>query len=449
MPGRAARVGSEAPVERVIAGLTVDELREVVSAAVDRHGDVERQVRLIAGRGAGDLAQLRGEVDRGLRTRRFLGYRESAGWARAARPIVAELEKTVDESPSRALVELLQRAVGHVVKVIMHADDSDGLIGDLARDLLALHARACDAGVAEPVDLAAWMVRFQFDDQDFFEVDPVRYASALGEAGLAAYRAAVGARRDGDSFAVRYARERLAILDRDVDEVVKLLGRDLTTPYQFIRVAEAMRELGLDDEALAWAKRGIAQTSGWQVYQLYDLACGVHDAREEPLEVLALRRAQHERMPSSSTYRALRTAAEALDAWPLEQDAARATLQRADPRGFVDALLGDGELELAWSAAVAAPRDALGSDLWLRLAENSERDRPADALAVYQRIAGEVLEKADRRAYRSAARILQRARAAAQAAGELDAFEDYLTRLREQHRRRPTLIAILDKASLR
>jgi uncharacterized Zn finger protein len=149
------------------------------------------------------------------------------------------------------------------------------------------------------------------------------------------------------------------------------------------------------------------------------------------------------------TYRALRTAAAALDAWTLEQDAARATVQRADRRGFIDGLIGDDEIELAWSAAVAAPRDALGSDLWLRLAESSERHRPADALAVYQRIADEVLERADRRAYRSAARILQRARAAAQAAGELDAFGEYLTRLREQYRRRPTLITILDNANLR
>jgi hypothetical protein len=79
-----------APIEQLIAGLTADELREVVSAAVDRHGDVQRQVRLIAARAPqGDLAQLRGEVDRGLRTRRFLDYRESNGWALAARPVVA------------------------------------------------------------------------------------------------------------------------------------------------------------------------------------------------------------------------------------------------------------------------------------------------------------------------------------------------------------------------
>src|SRR3954470_17623727 len=395
MPRRPASVRSESPVGQLIAGMTVDELREVVSAAVDRHGDVERQVRLMAARDAGDLGQVRAGGGRGLRTRRFLDYGESAGWARAAQPIIAELGNAIDGSPSRSLVELLQRAVGHVVKVIMHADDSDGLIGDLARELLALHARGCDAGVADPVELAAWMVRFGFDDQDFFEVDPVRYASALGEAGLAAYRDAVDARRDGDSFAVRYARERLAILDRDVDTLVKLLGGDLTTPYQFIRVAEAMHELRLDDEALAWAKRGIAQTSGWQVAQLYDMACDIR--RREPLEVLALRRAEHEQMPSSSTYRALRAAAEALDAWPLEQDAARATLQRTDARGFVDALLSDDELELAWSAATVAPRDALGSELWLRLAERREHDRPADALAVYRRIADEVLEHVERR----------------------------------------------------
>jgi len=71
---------------------------------------------------------------------------------------------------------------------------------------------------------------------------------------VAAYRDAVEARRDDDSFAVRYAGERLAILDRDVNAVVRLLGGDLATPCQFTRVAGAMRELGLDYAALAWGR---------------------------------------------------------------------------------------------------------------------------------------------------------------------------------------------------
>ena len=200
MAGSAPRSRAQTPIEELIAALAVDQLREVVSAAVDNHGDIERHVRLIAARTQDGLSQLRAEVDRGLRSRRFLGYRESGAWARAARPILTELETVAEDAPSAELVELLQRAVGHVVKVIGHADDSDGTIGDLTRDLLALHARACDAGVADPVKLARWMVRFRFADQDLFEVDPVRYAGALGEDGLEAYRQAAAQYTGADPF---------------------------------------------------------------------------------------------------------------------------------------------------------------------------------------------------------------------------------------------------------
>ena len=99
-------------------------------------------------------------------------------------------------------------------------------------------------------------------------VDPVRYASALGEDGIAAYRHAVAARPSDDSFAASYARERLAILDRDIDAIATLLGGDLSTPYRFVRVAEAMAELGRDDDTLAWTARGIAETHGWQTAKL-------------------------------------------------------------------------------------------------------------------------------------------------------------------------------------
>ncbi|MDA8063040.1 MAG: hypothetical protein M0T80_11540 [Actinomycetota bacterium] len=98
------------------------------------------------------------------------------------------------------------------------------------------------------------MVRFRFDDQDFFEVDPVRYADALGDLGLAAYRREVKQRIEaggGDSFGAKYAQERLAMLDGDAEALVGLLGGDLSRPYQFIRVAEAMAELGRDDDILS------------------------------------------------------------------------------------------------------------------------------------------------------------------------------------------------------
>lgn len=199
---------------------------------------------------------------------------------------------------------------------------------------------------------------------------------------------------------------------------------------------------------LAWCKRGIAQTQGWQTPRLYDLACETHAGCGQPLEVLRLRRSQHERMPSLSSYHALRGPAEAVDAWAIEHDAARTALRERDPRAFIDALLSDGDAQLAWDTAQAAAEKQLRSDLWLRLAESRETANPGDA-TVYQQVGDQVLEKADRRAYAAAVRILKRARNAATAADDLQAFNQHIATLREQHRRRPTLITMLDSAGLR
>ncbi len=447
----ARKAGSEPDVDirRILEDLPAKDLREVLAWAADWHEDVERRVRLLAARSSGDLRALRAEVDRALRTRRFLGYRESVEWAHAARPVLTELEVAVVSGPSRELVQLLERAVSHVVKVIQtRADDSSGLIGDLARDLLDLHARACDTGVAEPVELARWMIRFRFAEQDFFEPDPVRYRNALGDVGLAEYRSLLEAQGDRDTFASRYARERLAVLDGDSDAIVALLGGDLSGPYQFIKVAEAMAELGRDEEVIEWARRGIAQTSGWQTDQLYDLACDAYLRQDQPVEVLAMRRARHERTPTSSSYRQLRRAAEAVDAWSLERDGARWALREHNPAGLIEALLDDGDDELAWQTASATDGLKLGDHAWLKLAEARQKTHPADALPIYWRTIGTVLETADRRAYASAVRLLKRARDAAGEAGQAAEFDARVLALREQHRRRPALISMLDKAKL-
>jgi hypothetical protein len=433
----------------ILDSLPPEELRAIVASAADRHDDVERHIRLSAARVSGDLSELRAEVDRGLRTRRFLGYRESSEWARSARPVVEELRSVAVSSPSRDLVALIERVIGHVVKVIMHADDSNGTIGDLARELLYLHAEVCDAGVADPVKLAAWMVRFSCEDQDFFEVDPVRYASALGESGLAAYRRAIAHHDDGERvFAVRWAHERLAVLDGDEEAIIMLLGGDLNSPHQFVQVCEAMAELGRDDQVLLWARRGIAETSGWQVGKLFDLACGVHERRSEPLEVLRLRREHHEGMASADTYARLHQAADALGAWDVERAAARLVLRERDLGGLVDALLAENDAETAWNVALEDPDWDPGLPRRLRLAEAREPQHPEDALSWYVLSADEILLETGRGAYTRAVSVLKRARRAADSAGLADWFEAQVTALRDDQRRRPTLIAMLDKADL-
>jgi hypothetical protein len=323
--------GADDEVPIAVGRLDEQVARQLLANAAEWHEDVMRAVRLAAADEGERLAVLQVAVDDGLRTRRHLDYWGSSLWARDAAPVVDALADEAASEPSAEVVVLLQRAAGHLVKVIMRADDSDGMIGGLARRVLDLHREACAAGVADPQALAKWMVRFAFDDQDFFEIDPVPYADALGDKGLAVYRREVAKRsaaavdvgdrspKLGDidagfpSFAARYAAERLAIIDRDVERLVELLGGDLSLPHQYTDVAEAMVELGHADDALVWARRGIAEMNGWQVAKLYDLAADLLADTGDLEAVVELRRHHHERMPSASTYERLQAAARATD----------------------------------------------------------------------------------------------------------------------------------------
>jgi hypothetical protein len=65
------------------------------------------------------------------------------------------------------------------VKVIARADDSSGIIGCACRALLDLHSKAAAGTPAGR--LVDWMITFLFDgDVDYFELDPVASAPALG-----------------------------------------------------------------------------------------------------------------------------------------------------------------------------------------------------------------------------------------------------------------------------
>jgi uncharacterized Zn finger protein len=238
------------------------------------------------------------------------------------------------------------------------------------------------------------------------------------------------------------------VLDDDVDGIVRLLGGDQTRPYQFIQVTEAMVELDREDDALGWALRGIAETDGWQVAQLYDLAAEVYLRRDGLGEVMGLRWEQHRRMTSVTTYSSLRKACEATGIWGAERATARAVLEAQDLGGLVDALLADGEPEGAWQVTVVHRDWDPGERRWKRLARTREASHPAEALAVYLKLADIELVHTGRAYYQRAVALLGRARRAADAAGQQRAFSDHLVALREQFRRRPALIEILDRSNL-
>jgi len=68
-------------------------------------------------------------------------------------------------------------------------------------------------------------------------------------------------------------------LTRDIDERVAVTERDLARGYQFLRIAEASRAAGRDDDALEWAKRGVAAFGDSPDRRLVDFLADEHARR--------------------------------------------------------------------------------------------------------------------------------------------------------------------------
>src|SRR5690625_2058809 len=80
---------------------------------------------------------------------------------------------------------VVHKALASAIRVIARADDSDGIIGNACRELIELHPRAAAGAEVDELKLADWFYRFHFNDEvDYFELDPVAYAPALGAKGL-------------------------------------------------------------------------------------------------------------------------------------------------------------------------------------------------------------------------------------------------------------------------
>jgi hypothetical protein len=132
------------------------------------------------------------------------------------------------------------KALASAIKVIARADDSSGIIGDACRRLLDLHPKAAAAAQVPVGKLIDWMMKFQFDGEvDYFELDPVAYAPALGEKGMATYRAKLDEVRAGlgpepptsqrwsvpdrhERWVLEWNDRRLAVLDHDIEAIVRM-----------------------------------------------------------------------------------------------------------------------------------------------------------------------------------------------------------------------------------
>ena len=191
------------------------------------------------------------------------------------------LESAIPTTDPAEIYSVTHKALASSLKVIARADDSSGIIGDACRRLLELHPQAAAAARTPVGKLIDWMMKFQFDDDevDYFELDPVAYAPALGEVGVAAYRkrlaeveAKLGPRPSQDErwtsghshewFTLDWNAQRMAVLDHDIDAIIRTHAKDRKVAAWLEDTAEAFEEIGEIDLLALDQRLTLAEAAG-------------------------------------------------------------------------------------------------------------------------------------------------------------------------------------------
>jgi uncharacterized Zn finger protein len=456
-----------------------DELVELLmsQAAVDERLREHLELEVASQRPDGlDLTAFRTAIDRAVAAGGdYVDYYAAHGYAHGIGEVVDRIAALLDQGHAEAVIELAEHAVKRVEEAIGWTDDSDGELGDLLEQLGGLHHQACLQARPDPQKLAKRLLELELGTEyDTFRGAAAAYADVLGAEGLAAYRrlaAATWARvpplgPDGSSslryqserFRITYLMETLAALSGDVDERVEVLRRDLSSAYQYLRIAEAYREAGRHDHALEWAQQGMAAFPTGTDRRLREFLADEYHRRGRQDEAMACAWQEYVEYPSLETHQRLRVHAERAGAWPRWREQALAHLRaliatggrsgrQTWPGRFLDrselvrVFLWEGDTQAAWHEATEG---GCSRELWLALAASREQDHPQDAVPIYRDQVDRTLQSTGNAAYQAAVDLLGRIRDLMARLGRQAEFADYLACLRTAHKRKRNLIKLLD-----
>ncbi|MEU6866703.1 SWIM zinc finger family protein [Streptomyces sp. NPDC046876] len=446
---------------------TREELLALVREQLVGDRDLQRRLELRAATAGEDTGIVRERILSLLDTRAFarygyVEYADAHAYGQQAAEAVTALRALTVSGRSADAMEVAREALQALGRTYGEIDDSDGLIGEVARGLAEAHLEACRAARPDPVETAEWLVRCLLDEvNDAADIDLFDYREVLGDAGLAQARTLVVAawRANPKGWAEKHLMERLLKADGEsVDALVEVHAADLAANgHTHLVIARELEAAGRTGEALEWAERGLQETvSEWGPDDdLVAFLCERYERADRLADVVAVRRNLLRARPSLAAYRHLRTAARAAGTWEGSERAdalqvLRAVAQPENGRGYnasawVDALMDDNDLQAAWQAATDGYAD---QRQWLALADRIRDPQPADALSVYLRWIEPLRKQTGATTYERLAELLLSARACHRALGSEAEFATYLAALRTDQKRKRKLIATLDEHGL-
>jgi uncharacterized Zn finger protein len=435
-----------------------------------------RSLLLKAERGAdgADLAGIfRKTIDDATRSNGYVAWDEVGELLNTLDEVLGSLAELLQPATSGILVELLEYAIERVEAMLEEVDDSDGGVGEIVARLGDLHIEACHMAMPDPAALAERLLQMELTSPfGICSFDPSVYREVLGEPGLHRYRElalaewrTVEARKADDPYeagrmAITRIMEGLAKERGDIEQLVEIKSRDLSSGFRYLQIAELWHKAGKMELALEWAERGLAAFPDRTDHRLREflveiyLHCGRND------DAVALSWMQFEEQPVLENYKQLAMVAGKAGQWHTRRERALSVVDAviaarnagyrpwgSQPRApdyslRIAVALWEQDVGTAWQYANLGACDR---NLLIALADKLEAVRLDDAIELYRRVVPALLEQTNNHAYEQAVGLVQRMADALGAHHRGPELEAYVNYLRVEFKRKRNFMKLLER----
>lgn len=455
-----------------------------------------------------DLETYRRAIKNAVKTGGFVDYYEAGAYAHGIRKVIQELHGLLRDGHAASCIDLAEYALKQVERALGHVDDSNGQVGGVLSDLQVLHLEACKQAKPDGVNLARRLFKWELESQwEVFYGAAETYRNIFGKEGLAEYRrlaetewAKVPALAPPESketkrvgnfpvihklaaedlenvaqygrrFHITSIMETLARTSGDMEALVTVKSRDLSSAYSFLKIAEIYREAGQHDKALEWAERGAQAFPDKTDSRLREFLAEEYHRRHRHMDAMEQIWNLYADAPDLETYRhlkehAARSAGKSLreqkEEWEKWRERAlahlRATLDERrkgiknrgvssvwwgarDNSTLVEIYLWESDVDAALTAAEA---HGCSDAHWMKLAEALEKPRPSEALHIYRESLEPLIDQKNNQAYEEAIRRIQKIGKLMDRMGRASEFGEFTSDLRIRHKPKRNFIKLLD-----
>ncbi|MDR3459145.1 MAG: SWIM zinc finger family protein [Verrucomicrobiae bacterium] len=492
-PGSATKKSENGPAIPVVTlddarvWLTKQDKDELVKIILDQAAeDAHLRERLLlqaaksAGKGA-NVAAIRKAIDRATRTGGFVDYRAAYGFSLGINQVVDSIADMLEQGFATEVIDLVEHALGRVEDATLHMDDSDGNMGGMLSQLQEIHLAACQKAKPDPEELAARL--FKWEQQTHFDTfygAAGTYAELLGKRGLDAYRRHAEAawasvpqtgpgKKDpeeyGASFRITHIMETLARQSGDIEALVAIKARNLSSAYAFLQIAEIYRDAKQHDQAMDWAERGIKAFPERVDSRLREFLANEYHRCKRHDEALQLIWTDFTENTGLATYQKLKNHADRIEQWSVWRDQAlafiRAEIERekkqntrrpvrgwgwqvdaSDHSLLVEIFLWEKDAESAWREAQTG---GCHDSWWMQLAAQRENKFPADVIPIYQKQVENLINQKNNGSYAEAVKLLRRIRDLMERLQRTNEFAGYLATVRAAHKPKRNFIKLAER----